>query len=272
MSDTAAERFAHFHSRREAMAAEPMGSLALILTQWVDAEQSIWGVPGVWAPTHDGAAGLVVTAMAGDGISVDGVLVDGSATVRPKGAESGTEIVLGPTQRGSVIVDPSGLCALRVWDAQSEWIQNYGGISAFKYNPGWIITGQWRPADAGTVLAVDKVKSGAASATEEIPGHILFSYDGHDVELVAFRSGRALQIVFADDTNGSDTYSVGRFLFVVPNHDGTITLDFNLAHLPPCAFSYNFNCPIPPKQNRLPFRIEAGEQHVLAKDGSHLHA
>ena len=254
------------------MAAEPMGSLALVLTQWVDAEQTVWGVPGLWAPTSDGQVGLVLTATAADNVTVDGVLVDGSVTVRPKGADSGTDIVFSDTQRGSIIVDPSGLCALRVWDAQSEWIQNYGGISNFPYDPNWVITARWRPAEAGTTLAVDKVKFGAASATEEIPGHIVFSHEGHDVELVAFRSGRALQVVFADDTNGTETYSVGRFLFVVPNPDGTITLDFNLAHLPPCAFSYNFNCPIPPKQNRLPFRVDAGEQHVLAKDGTHLHA
>jgi uncharacterized protein (DUF1684 family) len=64
---------------------------------------------------------------------------------------------------------------------------------------------------------------------------------------------------------------VGRFLFVAPNADGTITLDFNRAVLPPCAFSYAFNCPLPPKQNRFPFAIEAGEKLPLTKDGSPLH-
>ena len=41
--------------------------------------------------------------------------------------------------------------------------------------------------------------------------------------------------------------------------------------LPPCAFSYAFNCPLPPKQNRFPFAIEAGEKLPLTKDGSPLH-
>ena len=44
------------------------------------------------------------------------------------------------------------------------------------------------------------------------------------------------------------------------NADGTITLDFNRAVLPPCAFSYAFNCPMPPKQNRFPVPIQAGEK------------
>ncbi len=69
-------------------------------------------------------------------------------------------------------------------------------------------------------------------------------------------------------TSNVDTYGVGRFLYLAPNADGTITLDFNRAVLPPCAFSYNFNCPLPPKQNRFAVRIEAGETNVLKKDGS----
>ena len=77
--------------------------------------------------------------------------------------------------------------------------------------------------------------------------------------------------IFADATSGDSTYSVGRFLYVAPKPDGTITLDFNLAVLPPCAFSYAFNCPMPPKQNRFAVPIEAGEKNVLKKDGSLLH-
>jgi len=104
-----------------------------------------------------------------------------------------------------------------------------------------------------------------------IPGEITFEKDGAEYNLAAFKAGRALQLVFADATNGVDTYSVGRFLFVAPNADGTIILDFNRAVLPPCAFSYNFNCPLPPKQNRFPVAIEAGEKNVLTKNGELLH-
>ncbi|MDQ1589073.1 MAG: uncharacterized protein QOJ77_2238, partial [Microbacteriaceae bacterium] len=53
--------------------------------------------------------------------------------------------------------------------------------------------------------------------------------------------------------------------------DGTIILDFNRAVLPPCAFSYAFNCPMPPKQNRFTVPIEAGEKNVLNKAGELLH-
>ena len=74
-----ADRFEIFHSRRELQVTEPFGSLALVLTQWLDSEQSIWGVPGTWAPRPDGERGLVLSAHAEDQILVNGELVSGSA-------------------------------------------------------------------------------------------------------------------------------------------------------------------------------------------------
>jgi uncharacterized protein (DUF1684 family) len=263
----ASDRFDLFHSRREAQVKEPFGSLALVLTQWIDAPQSVWGVPGTWAPRPDGERGLEITATASDGIVVDGEIVNGTVVVNGPG-ENASTIRFSETVSGTVISE-DGLSGLRVWDSQSEWVQNYGGIDAYDYDPSWVVTGTWKPNPVGTTLDVDK-KVGAAKA-EVIPGEIEFTHDGHTVSVVTIGTGRALQIVFADLTNVTETYSVGRFLFVVPNPDGTVTMDFNLSVLPPCAFSYNFNCPIPPKQNRLPFPVRAGEKNVLASDGSLLH-
>jgi uncharacterized protein len=41
--------------------------------------------------------------------------------------------------------------------------------------------------------------------------------------------------------------------------DGSVVVDFNLAYNPPCVFSPYATCPLPPAENRLPLRIEAGE-------------
>lgn len=264
----AADRFASFHARREAQVKEPMGSLALVLTQWIDSPQSVWGVPGTWSPRTDGEPGLVVNAVATDGIRVNGAVVDGAVVIDGPGSVDPATIVFSETLQGSVIREGE-LSGLRVWDSENDWIRNFAGIDAYEYNPDWVITGRWKPNPAGTMLELDK-KSGSAKA-EVIPGEIAFEYGGHAVSLVTIGTGKALQIVFADETNDSETYSVGRFLFVVPNPDGTVTLDFNLAVLPPCAFSYNFNCPIPPKQNRLPFPIRAGEKFPVTHTGERLH-
>ena len=262
---------ATYHQRRELSVVQPTGSLALVNTQWIDSEQTIWGVPGTWAPLPAGESGLLLTATAAEGISVDGTLVDGSVTVRGKDDAAPSAISFGEGRTGFVIASPEGSYALRVWDANSEGIQEFGSIDAYPYNPEWVITAAFTENPAGTTMGFEHLKDDGKTKEQVIPGEITFTKDGVDYNLAAFKSGRALQLVYADATNGVDTYSVGRFLFLAPNPDGTITLDFNLAVLPPCAFSYNFNCPMPPKQNRFAVPIEAGEKNVLKKDGSLLH-
>lgn len=267
-TQTPEDLLAIYRERRELAVTQPKGNLALVNTQWVDSEQTIWGVPGTWAPAD---TGLSVTAAASDNIVVDGSVVDGTVTVHAKNQSQPSEIDFGGTRTGFVIAGDGGF-ALRVWDSQSEDIQNFGSIDSFPYNPEWVITAQFAENPEGTTLGFEHLKDNGQTRDEVIPGSITFTKDDVDYDLAAFKAGRALQLVFADATSGDSTYSVGRFLFVAPNPDGTITLDFNRAVLPPCAFSYNFNCPMPPKQNRFPVAIEAGEKNVLAKDGSLLHA
>lgn len=268
---TAAERYAVFRERRALAAVQPQGPLALVNTQWVGDEQTIWGVPGRWAPAAQGTSGLLVTADAAEGIHVDGTLVDGTVLVRGKDDPNPSAIVFDDHTTGFVIAGDDGLYALRVWDAQSEGIQKFGSIDAFDYAPEWVITGTFREIDGGSIMGFEHLKSDGKTRDAVVPGEIRFMHDGAEYDIAAFKAGNALQLVFADATNGDDTYSVGRFLFLAPNPDGSITLDFNTAILPPCAFSYAFNCPLPPKQNRFPFRIEAGEKNVLASDGTLLH-
>jgi uncharacterized protein (DUF1684 family) len=266
---TPEELYATYHARREESVVQPKGNLALVNTQWVDSEQTIYGVPGRWAPADGG--GLKVTAAASDGIHVDGALVDGEAIVRGKDDANPSEVTFSDTVSGFVIAGDDGAYALRVWDSQSEGIREFGSIDAYPYNPDWVITATFTENPAGTTMGFEHLKDSGKTKDQVIPGEITFKKDGAAYNLAAFKAGRALQLVFADATNGVDTYSVGRFLFVAPNADGTITLDFNRAVLPPCAFSYNFNCPLPPKQNRFPVAIEAGEKNVLTKSGELLH-
>jgi len=282
MTDTATapadprDILARYRQRREQAVTAPKGNLALVNTQWITgdpeaAAQPVWGVPGLWAPLPKGQSGLKVVATAADGIVVDGTPVDGEAIVRGKDDANPSEIVFSDTVTGFVIASEDGDYALRVWDANSEAIQEFGSIDAFDFNPEWIIQAQFTPIEGGKTVGFEHLKDDGSTREKVIPGEITFNKDGVDYNLAAFKAGRALQLVFADSTNGDSTYSVGRFLFVAPNPDGTVTLDFNLAVLPPCAFSYNFNCPLPPAQNRFAVPIEAGEKNVLAKSGDLLH-
>jgi uncharacterized protein (DUF1684 family) len=66
--------------------------------------------------------------------------------------------------------------------------------------------------------------------------------------------------VFRDRSCGKETYGAGRFLKANIAVDGKITLDFNFAFNPPCAFTPFALCPLPPPENWLPFVVAAGEK------------
>jgi len=71
-----------------------------------------------------------------------------------------------------------------------------------------------------------------------------------------------LFLPFTDETNDETTYAGGRYMDMSrkDTEDGMITIDFNRAYNPWCAFSDGFNCPVPPAENFLPYRVEAGEK------------
>ncbi len=96
------------------------------------------------------------------------------------------------------------------------------------------------------------------------PGKIVFELNGKTYKLDAVdESPELLQVIFGDETNGIESYPSGRFLYVSrPAADGKVVIDFNKAFNPPCAFSPFATCPLPPKQNILPIKVEAGEKTI----------
>lgn len=267
--------YATFRARRDEAARMPQGNLALINTAWMYGKpgewETVWMAPGQWSAVGSGEKGIRLRATAEDGVSINGSLVDGETTVFARDSETPSAITFADGKTGTVIVNEEGIYALRVWDENSDDIVNFGSIDAFDYNPDWVVTGTFTAIEGGREVAVSQVQSQGATKAKVIPGDITFTVDGVTYSPLAFVEGRALMIVFSDATSGDSTYSVGRFLLCAPNPDGTITLDFNRAYLPPCAFNYNFNCPIPPDENRFPFAVTAGEKNVLNRDGSLLH-
>lgn len=105
-------------------------------------------------------------------------------------------------------------------------------------------------------------------------GELEFELDGNTYRLEVYRNSEInrkpgyedyLFVPFTDDTNGEETYEMGRYLdFRVPATD-EVVLDFNLAYNPYCCYSDNFSCPIPPAVNHLPLAIRAGERKYLGE-------
>lgn len=68
-------------------------------------------------------------------------------------------------------------------------------------------------------------------------------------------------VPFRDLTSGGETYSGGRYIDLLSKNLGaTVTLDFNVAYSPDCAYNQRFQCPATPADNRLETRVEAGEK------------
>jgi uncharacterized protein (DUF1684 family) len=257
--ETAREQFAAFRRKRDQTVRAPQGALALLTTAWVSEPTEIEGVPGTWAPAPTGD-GLQVTADASAEIVVDGQTVDGDATVYSQTSMTPSSVRFDDRLTATVIgPDFHGRFALRVWDAEAAEERGFTQLSAFDFDPAWQKHGTFEVVDGGVEFEHGKSQGGSLRKALS-PGTIRFEHEGEQVELVALPDGDSLQIVFADATTGDETYDVGRFLFVRPRHDGTVDLDFNRAVVPPCAMSDQYNCPLPPAGNRLPFAIRAGER------------
>lgn len=93
-------------------------------------------------------------------------------------------------------------------------------------------------------------------------GKIHFEVNGQTVSLTLYREhGRGRYFLpFRDATSGETTYDGGRYLDPQEASDGLITVDFNYAYNPYCAYNGDWTCPIPPGENTLAVPIEAGEK------------
>ena len=118
---------------------------------------------------------------------------------------------------------------------------------------------------------------GMPTSTSRLPlyrkyGELHFELNGQPQRLTVYQSLALLQkpgfidylfLPFTDLTNGHGSYGGGRYLDlrIPPAGTRTITLDFNHAYNPSCAYNHAYACPIPPAENRLDVAIPAGVQH-----------
>lgn len=92
-----------------------------------------------------------------------------------------------------------------------------------------------------------------------------FEWEGKTIRLLLLQAAkeqdkRNFFLAFADSTSGADTYGGGRYLNLRQDGKNSITIDFNLAYNPYCAYNPDFACPLPPKENILEVGILAGEK------------
>jgi uncharacterized protein (DUF1684 family) len=155
----------------------------------------------------------------------------------------------------------NGENALRIRDTASTAPAALKEISYFPADTAWRIEAQWVPLAAPKGMTVDTSKSipTAVEATHKA----VFTIAGRPFELFATHgTPQSPQFVIRDLTSRDSTYPASRFVFGEDVTESTIVLDFNKAINPPCAFTEHAVCPLPPSENVLPIRIEAGEKRL----------
>ncbi len=149
---------------------------------------------------------------------------------------------------------------LRVKNPEAPARKQFHGIPTWPVDAAWRIEGRFEPSPAPKKLAVPTVLGTVEDM--DSPGTLVFQVQGQEYRLdpVLESPTGPFFVIFGDQTNRDASYGAGRFLYVDPPKDGRVVLDFNRAYNPPCAFSPYATCPLPPAQNRLKLRVEAGEK------------
>ncbi|RYE09971.1 MAG: DUF1684 domain-containing protein [Hyphomicrobiales bacterium] len=155
----------------------------------------------------------------------------------------------------------NGRNALRVRDTNSTAPDELEPLRYFDVKPNWRIVADWVPFE--TPLGLTVGTTGEIDTEVEATHKAVFDKDGHHYELIATHgTPEAPQFVIRDLTSKDTTYPASRFVYGESVTDKTIVLDFNKAINPPCAFTQFAVCPLPPPENVLPVRIEAGEKRL----------
>jgi uncharacterized protein len=260
-----------WRARRRVRLTAPDGWLSLIALEWLaEGPTSLGSDPSndiVLPPSAPArvavlevADGRVVARVdAGAAVMIDDQPAGGRVPMRDDGEGRPTVLRVGAISFHVIVRE--GRLALRVRDATGPARDELAPLEYFPIDARWRVEAGFRPYDPPKRLPVPTVLE--VAETYLVPGELAFEAGGHRWRLKVFQEqGETdLFIVFADQTNGVETYRGGRYLYAKPaGPSGTTVVDFNQAYNPPCVFTPFATCALPLPDNRLRFRVEAGEK------------
>jgi uncharacterized protein len=141
---------------------------------------------------------------------------------------------------------------------------DFKGLTYFPPDPAYRVVADLTAIEGGK--AVPLATSDGKQETYREYAYADFTLKGIDcklliLELAEGENAGKLFLAFADATSADETYGAGRYLDVEKKPGAsTITLDFNLAYNPYCAYNDSFVCPLPPRENLLNVAVRAGEK------------
>jgi uncharacterized protein (DUF1684 family) len=139
-------------------------------------------------------------------------------------------------------------------------VESFLPLSYFPIDESYSVPAQLQPA-AEQIRLQMPTSTGKLRETTRI-GHLLFTLKGQPLKLTAFLEdgSRRLFVPFSDLTSGTETYQAGRYMNLDPTPTGIYVVDFNVAYHPYCYYNADFDCPLPPRENRLTVPVRAGER------------
>jgi uncharacterized protein (DUF1684 family) len=241
------------------------GWLSLVGLFWLDEGQNVVTIPTrqtLKVVRHGAKVTLEPdpTMTSGTALTIDQKPVADPVELRSDMDEGGPTIV----QMGSVrfnVIKRGDRLGLRVKDAQAPTRTHFAGLEYFPTDVKYRVEARLEAYSPMKKIPIDDV-TGMRSESDS-PGALVFTLDGKEYRLdpILEEGSDELFIIFRDLTSKDETYQAGRYLYAPkPGPDGRTTIDFNKAYNPPCAFTPYATCPLPPQQNRLDVRIEAGEK------------
>jgi uncharacterized protein (DUF1684 family) len=153
---------------------------------------------------------------------------------------------------------------IRLKDNDSAERKHFQGLSWYPVERSWAIEAKFTPWSTPHSLTFHNTIG--QEETEPSPGYVTFRKDGREFRLESMLDEGKLFFVIRDQTSGKTTYGASRFLYAEQPVNGVVSLDFNKAENPPCAFTAYATCPLPPPQNRLALAITAGEKKYAGSD------
>ncbi len=203
---------------------------------------------------------VMLEAKPDSGITSGGQAV---TTLELKSDEDGAATMLELGSLSFHVVKRGDKLGLRVKDRANPARAEFKGTDYYPADRKWVVNARFEPYEPPKRVPILNVLG--METEENAPGTLAFEVDGREYRLQALKEKGEEQffIIFADQTSGKETYGAGRYLYAdPPTADGRVKLDFNRAYSPPCAFTRYATCPLPPAQNRLPVRVEAGEKYL----------
>lgn len=270
LADYEAEILKWRREKEEALTAED-GWLALIGLFWLrEGVNTIGSDPDSDVPlTQGGVAGRLGTLMLQDGVvrldvearqpvTIDGVSVT-AATLRDDNAPEGpTRVRVGTVS--FYVMRRGDLYGIRARDSANPSRSAFTGRHWFPINPALRVPATFQRYETPRVFEA-LTSAGIVEKLKTI-GQVEFEIGDRLYSLQTFESGADLWFILRDATGPKMTYGGGRFLYARLDADGRhLTLDFNKAYFPPCAYTPYAACPLPPPENQLPIAIDAGERY-----------